>query len=81
MLSFVRFYWTPAPPKLHLSPTIIRNEMFPDYQGAPVFKARSETEHGTVQRTSDDSEDDGYSLDKLDPEDVEAKQRCVKFQF
>lgn len=79
VLSFIRFYWTPAPPKLHLSPTIIRNEMFPAYQGAPVFKVRSETEHDTVQGTADDSEDDGDSLDKLDPEDVEAKQRCVKF--
>ena len=77
VLSSVRFYWTPAPPKLHLSPTTIRNEMFPAYQGAPVFNARSETEHETVQGTLDDSEDDEDSLDKLDPEDIEARQRCV----
>lgn len=52
--------------------------MFPAYQGAPVFKARSETEHETVQGTLEDSEDDEDSLDKLDPEDVEARQRYDK---
>lgn len=75
---FVRFYWTPAPPKLHLPPSTIRSQMFPAYQGAPVFKARSETAHETVQETLGDSEDDEDNKDKLDPEDVEARQRWAK---
>ena len=72
---FVRFYWTPAPPKLHLSPSTIRDEMFPAYQGAPVFKPGSETEYETVQGSPEDSEDDEDNWDKLDPEDMAARQR------
>ena len=75
LLSFVRFYWTPAPPKLHLAPSAIRNQMFPAYQGAPLLKASSETEYETVQGTLEDSEDDDDNFDKLDPEDLEARQR------
>jgi hypothetical protein len=76
LLSLVRFYWTPAPPKLHLFPSTIRNQMFPAYQGAPVCKASSETEYETVQGTLEDSDDDEDNWDNLDPEDVEARQRC-----
>ncbi len=52
--------------------------MFPAYQGAPQFKASSETEYETVQGSPEDSEDDEDNWDKLDPEDMEAKQRWVK---
>ena len=49
--------------------------MFPAYQGAPLLKASSETEYETVQGTLEDSEDDDDNFDKLDPEDLEARQR------
>ncbi|XP_028413242.1 uncharacterized protein LOC114536089 isoform X2 [Dendronephthya gigantea] len=73
-----RFYWTPAPPKLHLSPSTIRDQMFPAYQGAPVLKASTETEYETVQGSPEDSDEDEVSFDKLDPEDAEARQRVLQ---
>ena len=42
-----------------------------------MLKARSETEYETVQWSVEDSDEDEDSLDKLDPEDAEARQRWV----
>lgn len=74
-LFFVRYYWTPAPPKLHLTPSVVRDQMFPAYQGAPVLKDTLGPESGTMDMINDDSEDDEDDLDKMDPEDREARER------
>ena len=69
-------YWSPAPPKWYITPSKVKERLFPQYHGA-VLGGDAETVH-TILEESDESEiEEESDTEEMDPEDVMARDRFV----
>ena len=69
-------YWTPAPPKWYVTPSKVKEKLFPQYHGA-VLTVDGETTQ-TIPEESDESEiEDESEAEQMDPEDIMARDRFV----
>ena len=71
-------YWSPAPPKWYITPSKVKEKLFPQYHGA-VLTGDGEAIR-TIMDESDESEiEEESDTEEMDPEDVMARDRFVMF--
>ena len=69
-------YWTPAPPKWYVTPSRMKEKLFPQYHGAALTLDGETTQ--TIPEESDESEiEEESETEQMDPEDIMARDRFV----